>query len=89
LLYLDPPYYKAGRYLYFNSYKESDHAIIKDNILRLKAPWVVSYDDVPEIRRLYRGIKSQRLQLLHTARSLRMGNELLFFAPNLRAPAFL
>jgi DNA adenine methylase len=86
LIYLDPPYYRAGRRLYFNAYKPSDHAIVSEHILTLRPPWIVSYDDVPQIRGLYKKIKSRRMQLLHTARFARRGEEVLFFAPGLRIP---
>ena len=80
LIYLDPPYYRAGMRLYLNSYKPSDHAAVSKCILRLKSPWIVSYDDVPEIRGLYKNVKSRRIQLLHTARSARNGDEVLFLS---------
>ncbi len=86
LIYLDPPYYRAGRRLYLNAYKPGDHAGISKYILRLKSHWIVSYDDVPEIQELYNNVRSRRIQLLHTARTARSGNEVLFFAPGLRIP---
>ncbi len=86
LIFLDPPYYRAGRCLYFNAYKPEDHAAVSKFILRLNSPWIVSYDDVPEIRELYKGVRCRQINLLHTARSLRHGKEALFFAPGLRIP---
>jgi DNA adenine methylase len=85
-VYLDPPYYRAGSELYLNAYSLEDHAEVRKSVRRLRAPWVVSYDDVPEIRRLYRAVKSRRLELLHTARCLRLGKEVLFFSSGLRIP---
>jgi DNA adenine methylase len=86
LCYLDPPYYRAGRHLYLNAYRPADHAAVREWLLKLKSPWVVSYDDVPEIRSLYRGHRLRRLRLLHTARTLRQGHELMFFSSQLRLP---
>lgn len=86
LIFLDPPYFLAGRHLYLSTYKPGDHAAVSEYILGLKAPWIVSYDDVREIRELYKNVKSRRFQLLYTARSLRNGEEVLFFAPGLRIP---
>jgi DNA adenine methylase len=86
LVYLDPPYYRAGSNLYLSAYTPDDHTAVRESVRRLKAPWVVSYDDIPEIRRLYSGVKSRRLELLHTARCLRLGKEVLFFSPELRIP---
>jgi DNA adenine methylase len=86
LVYLDPPYYRAGRDLYFNAYEPADHAVVRRCVGALTTPWIVSYDDVPEIRRLYRDVRYRRLTLLHTARSARPGKEILFFAPDLEVP---
>jgi DNA adenine methylase len=85
-VYLDPPYYRAGRDLYLNAYKPSDHLAVRQCVETLTTPWIVSYDDVPEIRKLYKNVKSRCLTLLHTARSARPGKEVLFFAPELKVP---
>lgn len=89
LVYLDPPYYRAGTHLYLNAYKADDHALVRDCAKRLRCPWVVSYDSVPAIRRLYRGYQSRHVQLLHTARSAKIGREVLFFSPKMRLPAMI
>lgn len=88
LLYLDPPYYNAGARLYMNAYSPDDHAAVRKAVRQLNFPWIVSYDDVPEIRKLYKSIPSRRLELLHTARSSRVGREVLFFSSKLRIPVF-
>lgn len=86
LIYLDPPYYHAGHHLYLNAYRPGDHAAVRDCVMKFHCPWVVSYDDVPEIRGLYRGRRSRRINLLHTARTARQGKEIIFFSPSLRIP---
>ena len=68
LMYLDPPYYCAGQRLYLNAYRPGDHAQVRDKVLKFRCNWVVSYDDVPEIRKLYTTQRSRRITLLHTAR---------------------
>jgi DNA adenine methylase len=88
LKYLDPPYYMAGGRLYLNAYDSRDHAAVSRYVKGLKSNWIVSYDDVPEIRALYTRVKSRRINLLHTARDARVGQEILFFAPHLRIPVF-
>jgi DNA adenine methylase len=80
LVYLDPPYVKVGKALYLNAYSHDDHSAIRDLTVRLKCPWVVSYDDVQLIHRLYRGYRSRSLELLHTAREAKIGREVLFFS---------
>jgi DNA adenine methylase len=85
LVYLDPPYYVPGRRLYLNAYKPDDHVVVRDCALRLCCPWIISYDDVPEIRKLYGVRRFRRVRLLHTARSARAGQEVMFFSSMLRA----
>lgn len=86
LVYLDPPYYRSGMDLYLNAYEPDDHKLVRDCTLDLKCPWIVSYDDVSAIRKLYRSQKSRRVRLLHTARTTRLGKEIMFFSERLRIP---
>lgn len=53
-IYADPPYFAKGAFLYKNSFGRADHF----RLARLlnaypEANWVLSYDNVPEIRSLY------------------------------------
>ena len=86
MVYLDPPYYMAGKQLYLNAYRQQDHQAVRDIVNSLGCPWVVSYDDVAPILQIYQGIRSRKLELLHTARSARIGREVLFFSSDLRIP---
>jgi DNA adenine methylase len=88
LIYLDPPYYRAGHHLYMNAYRHDDHVTVRRAVGKVTAPWVVSYDDTPEIRKLYSRIPTRKLRLLHTARSAHEGAEVLFFASSLHIPGF-
>jgi DNA adenine methylase len=85
-VYMDPPYYQAGKALYFNAYGPDDHASVRDAVTKLRWPWVVSYDDVPKIRNLYRSHPSRRLRLLHTARETHQGQEVMFFSHKIHIP---
>lgn len=89
LVYLDPPYFHAGKKLYLNAYGPDDHAFVRDTVEKQKCPWIVSYDDTPAIRRLYRGHTSRRVRLLHTARSARLGREVMFFSSGLKIPSII
>jgi DNA adenine methylase len=86
LVYLDPPYYHAGKRLYLNHYHPPDHGKVRDAVKRLGCPWVVSYDDTPQIRSIYAKYRHRSINLLHTARTARMGNEVIFFSPLLSIP---
>ncbi len=50
--YLDPPYYKAER-RYAVKFKK-DHERLRDTLKNVKGKWLLSYNDCPEIRELYK-----------------------------------
>lgn len=89
LVYLDPPYFNAGRDLYMNAYRPEDHERVHKAVVTLQAPWVVSYDNVPTIKSLYKDVRCRHLSLLHTARDTRIGSEVMFFSDRLRIPRFV
>jgi DNA adenine methylase len=87
LIYFDPPYFRPGkRALYLNAYDKTAHREVSTVVRRLSCPWLVSYDDVPEIRALYDRFASRRISLLHTAGSPHVGKEIAFFSHKLRIP---
>jgi DNA adenine methylase len=86
LIYLDPPYFNAGYHLYLNNYTGDDHRLLRDAVLAMSAPWVLSYDDVAAIRVLYRGYRRREFRLLHSARAPRVGKEVVYFSPCLAIP---
>jgi DNA adenine methylase len=56
LLYLDPPYWVAGPQLYRHCFAQAqDHVELAQRLQHAPHPWVLSYDDCPQIRRLYKG----------------------------------
>lgn len=89
LIYLDPPYYNKGRQLYYDYYNHDDHAdiaaIVKESLKNRR--WIVSYDDTPQIRSLYAGLTHIVYQIGYSARDVRRGSEVMFFAPGLRIPS--
>ncbi len=52
--YLDPPYHCAGAKGYRHWFTDEDHARLADTLRGLKGKWLLSYNDDPFIRRLYR-----------------------------------
>lgn len=87
LVYFDPPYYVKGKQmLYVNFYQPEDHNSIASLIPNLKQNWIISYDDVPEIRALYGNHKSLSYKLHYTAQDKYQGNEILFFSTDLAIP---
>ncbi|ANN80286.1 DNA methyltransferase [Bordetella flabilis] len=89
LVYLDPPYYVKGSGLYRNFYQHEDHISIA-KLLRQKKfrqPWVVSYDDAPEIRDMYSFSRSVSYQLNYTAQRRYKGSEVMFLSERLGDPS--
>lgn len=88
LIYLDPPYYVKGQGLYRNFYTHDDHNAIARFLLssRFGRPWVVSYDDVPEIRAMYRDAHALGYDLHYTAQTRYNGAEVMFFRTSLAVP---
>jgi DNA adenine methylase len=84
--YLDPPYFAKGQDLYQNFYDPQDHAAIAELVRRLDCQWLVSYDAVPEIMRLYKGVPHRRYSLSYSAQDRYRGREVMFFAPSLSIP---
>jgi DNA adenine methylase len=86
LMYLDPPYFAKGQDLYMNAYRPGDHAAVAKAVLQqIKIPWLVSYDDVPEIRDLYKKARRISYTLRYSASATRKGQEVMFMCPGLRA----
>jgi DNA adenine methylase len=91
LVYLDPPYYVKGAGLYRNSYKHTDHVRIAKLLgsSTFRRPWIVSYDNVEEIRSMYQYARSFTYSLNYTAQRRYFGAEVMFFGDRLQAPADL
>jgi DNA adenine methylase len=91
LIYLDPPYYERGRELYYDFYEPADHAelaaFIRDNMK--DRSWIVSYDNVAPIKTLYSSFRRIVYNVGYTAREMRVGREVMFFAPKLSIPALV
>ena len=53
LFYLDPPYYDAEKY-YPDRFDIKDHIRLRDRLRQIKGKFLLSYNDCPEIRELYK-----------------------------------
>ena len=87
LIYLDPPYYSKGRRLYTNNYHHDDHATVAAAIKQINRRWIVSYDNVARIRKLYEGFDKIAYRLSYSANDHYLGSEVIFFCPGLIIPA--
>src|SRR5439155_2750192 len=51
--YLDPPFFGKAEKLYRYFFKEGDHQSLHDRLIRLKQPWLLSYDAAEKIVATY------------------------------------
>lgn len=87
VFYFDPPYYLKASSLYLNHYDPKDHEKVSKKILGIKnIKWVVSYDNVNEIKDLYENCERKEFSFKHTAYEVRQGREVLFFSNNIKQP---
>ena len=89
--FVDPPYFGKGASLYANHYAPKDHKRVARTVSRLRSPWLLTYDDRPEIERIYAPLMTLRYQLNYSAQHTRPGIELMLSslpleATDIRAP---
>jgi DNA adenine methylase len=54
MIYLDPPYFEQGGNLYQHAFSSRDHLRLAKLLQETQHQWLLSYDDCPFIRDLYR-----------------------------------
>jgi DNA adenine methylase len=87
-LFIDPPSFEKGWMVYLTSWTQEYHTRLALRLRSIeKAAWVLTYDDCPEIRRLYGRWASVRpFSLRYAAATRRSGNELLITPKWIRLP---
>lgn len=89
LTLLDPPYYSKGHELYLNAFNHAAHLELSRIILNeLREPWIVTYDDVPEISAMYSSAEKIRYDINYSVSTKRIGREVMYHSPNLEITAF-
>ena len=86
---IDPPYFVKGSSLYTNAYEEGDHRNVALAIERLTHPWILTYDNVPQIQDLYPNNRQFRFNLNYSAAQKRIGTELLVVSNGMQIPKTL
>lgn len=79
-IYFDPPYYHKGKQLYKNFFEHKDHEQIRDLIVNLNCPWIVTYDDVEEIRTIYDSYVGYNFDLIYGLANTGLNSEIMFFS---------
>lgn len=65
LFYLDPPYFR--RKLYRFNFKDEDFVKLAERLRAIKGKFVVSINDVPEMREIFRGFHQREVDLHYTS----------------------
>lgn len=85
-VYLDPPYYDKSADLYLNIFQEKDHARLAKKLnAHPDATWLLTYDNKPEIRKLYTDRTVVDFSLTYNAYEQRQGQELMILSDCLAA----
>ena len=77
MVYVDPPYYEQGRKLYRYHYKDRDHLRLAEFLDSSTFRWVVSYDNHPFIRNLFKRQAIVPIFLNYVVKQSRRAEELL------------
>lgn len=90
LTFIDPPYYQKGPQLYYNAFDHHDHERLAELIQNdLPGLWIVTYDDVPEIRSMYALSSEVPYEINYSLSKKRKGYEVMYHSQNLSIPSFL
>lgn len=81
-IYFDPPYYRKGKDLYTNFYNHLDHVKLANKIFKLPQNWIITYDNVDEIREIYSDFKIIEFDINYTLAKNRKAKEFLICKDN-------
>lgn len=65
-VYLDPPYVAKGPELYRHPFDAADHERLAAVLLASSFEWLLSYDDHPDVRRLYKNCRFVEVRTCYT-----------------------
>lgn len=88
LFFIDPPYFAKGKTLYLNALNNEYHLNLAGRLRAMKdTAWLLTYDDCPEIRQMYKDWATIRpFSLRYAAAERRSGNEVLIVPDWMRLP---
>lgn len=87
LIYFDPPYFEKGKQLYMNYFALDDHERIERLIREhVKCDWMITYDNAPEIVKIYDGYNVKKYDLNYSVSKKRVASELIILPKGVYCP---
>jgi len=87
LIYFDPPYFAKGKQLYMNYFTLPDHKRIEKLIRdKVKCNWIITYDNAPDILKIYNNYNVKQYDLNYSVSQKRLASELIIFPSNVNCP---
>lgn len=83
---IDPPYFEKGSKLYTRFYEPDDHSAVASAVERLSYPWIVTYDNADEIRKLYSNRRIFNFGINYSVETKRVGTELMVVSKGMKIP---
>ena len=79
-IFLDPPYFQKGKSLYLNNYRNEDHKILSNFLIKSSLnKWIMTYNDVSPIKILYKEMPITKFKIQHDAHYSKTGKEIMIF----------
>ena len=86
-VYLDPPYFVQGKALYLSYYNADNHRQLADDLRgEVSFSWVLSYDNVEQIRAMYAEQECYTFELNYSAADKKKGSEFITHSEGLIFP---
>ena len=90
LVYLDPPYFNKGAYLYRNHFTKKDHETLARFVRGItNFRWIVSYDNVEDIKAIYSGEQQEEFNIVYSANGYSQGREIMIFDERIVRPSLV
>lgn len=89
-IYMDPPYYVKGSSLYLNSYEHNNHLALSKSLESKKdMQWLLTYDNVSEIKAMYQGQNIVPFEINYSAHKICRGKEVMVFPKSIQMPKYI